>query len=318
MSHEGVGSVPPSPLRRSGESLRIAFVGPPVWLELCLPADGRDRSLRAGFAAGHGDPARTLGDLKRFAPDVSVILDPLSLDPRLLAGIPGVTLAILVGGLPDQGSQPELTAALQTLDRLATFVPALTGEKIGSGYVWRAFPTPVADRFFADVRAVGNPPRAMSIGRSTSYRETMLLPVKHHHDLLQVIHGVHGEMLSELLARYDVGVYVSPEARAGFGLQVALHLAAGHLLFCTPLYPAHGLERDIDYLQFDSAEGLVWSLERLGRFPEMYQRVRVRGRMKAEQYRASSLFARIIEDLLDDVRVFGRGATTSVPSAWID
>jgi hypothetical protein len=318
MSRPAVRSAPLSPLRRSGESLRVAFLGPPAWLDVCLPADGQDSSLRVAFAAGEGDPTRTLVELAEFCPDVSVILDPISLDPRLLAGIPGVTLAILVGRLPEPESEPERTAALQTLDRVATFVPALTGERIGEGYVWRAFPVPVADRFFADVRPVGHPPRAMSIGRSTSYRETMLMPVKHHHDLLQVIHGVNGDLLSELLGSYDVGVYVSPEARSGFGLQVALHLAAGQLLFCTPLYPAHGLERDIDYLQFDSAEGLVWSLQRLGRFPEMYQRVRVRGRMKAEQYRASSLFARIIEDLLADVRVFGRGLTTSVPSASSD
>jgi len=290
-------------------------VGPPVWLDLCLPAGAEGRSLRAAFPAAEGDPAAVVDAIAGFRPDVSILIDPLSLDPRLLEGIAGVTLAILVGGLPEPVAGADHVAALEQLDRVATFVPALTGEKIGAGYVWRAFPPPVSDRYFRDVGALRTPPRAMSIGRSTSYREAMLLPVKHHHDMLQLIHGVSGELLSELLGRYDVGVYVSRHPRSDFGVQSALHLAAGQLLFSTPLYPAHGLERDIDYLQFDSPEGLVWSLQRLGRFPEMYQRVRVRGRMKAERHRASSLFERIIGDLLDDVRVFGRGLTTSVPSA---
>ena len=38
---------------------------------------------------------------------------------------------------------------------------------------------------------------------------------------------------------------------------------------------------------------LVWVLGRMSRFPEMHHRIRVRGRMKAEQYRASRTFARL-------------------------
>jgi hypothetical protein len=70
------------------------------------------------------------------------------------------------------------------------------------------------------------------------------------------------------------------------------------------------LERDIDYLHVDSPEGLAWTLDRLGRFPEMYQRIRVRGRLKAEQYRASRLFRRIAHDLLADVNAFGSSRTS--------
>ena len=58
-------------------------------------------------------------------------------------------------------------------------------------------------------------------------------------------------------------------------------------------------------MAFESAEDLVWVLDRLARFPEMHQRVRVRGRMKAEDYRASRLFPRVIHDLVADVAAFG-------------
>jgi hypothetical protein len=65
------------------------------------------------------------------------------------------------------------------------------------------------------------------------------------------------------------------------------------------------LERDIDYLNFDSPEELVWAMDRLARFPEMHERVRVRGRMKAEGYRASWVFGRLLHDLELDVAAFG-------------
>jgi hypothetical protein len=43
----------------------------------------------------------------------------------------------------------------------------------------------------------------------------------------------------------------------------------------------------------------------------MHQRVRVRGRLKAEQYRSSRLFARVAGDLLADVAAFGVSASSA-------
>jgi hypothetical protein len=133
----------------------------------------------------------------------------------------------------------------------------------------------------------------------------MLLPAKHHCDLLQVLHGLSGAELVELLNDYDVGVYVGPEDGGGFGWQVGAHMAVGQLLISDRLMPSHGLEPNIDYLQVTSPDELVWVLERLGRFPEMHDAIRVRGRLKAEQYRASRMFARVSHDLLADVAAFG-------------
>jgi hypothetical protein len=277
----------------------VAFLGPRVWLDGCLPAPG---SLEPGaFAAEDADPAVTLSEIEGFRPAVTVVFDPAALEKSVLDALPGVTLGLLVGGTPEESSGE----ALAGLDRLVTFRPAMTGASLGPAEIWRAIPPPVADRMFAEVRPLHGPPRAVSIGRSTDHREAMLMPAKHQHDLLQVIHGLSGAPLSEMLAGYDVGVYVPPESGAGFGLQVGLHLAAGQLLLTGTLDPGHGLEREIDYLQFDSPEQLVRVLDRMGRFPEMHRRVRLRGRMKAESFRASRLFARLLDDLLADVAVFG-------------
>lgn len=288
----------------AGEPQRVAFVGAPAWLAAATPPAPTRALVPRRFAAME-DPTGPLSDeLARFRPHFCVAFDPPALSPGLLAALPRPALGVLVGELPQDDG-----AWAARLDRIVSFRPSLSGERVGSGEVWRAVPPPVSDAFFHAVSPLRRAPRAMSIGRSTGHRERMLMPAKHHHDLLQVLHGVCGESLDELLREHDVGVYVSPREGAGFGLQVGLHLAAGQLLLSQELGPGHGLERDIDYLQFDSPEGLVWTLERMGRFPEMHQRVRERGRLKAEQYRASRLFARVLCDMRLDMGAFGAPAS---------
>jgi hypothetical protein len=239
--------------------------------------------------------------LVEFAPHVTVVFDPTSFPADWLGDLPGATLALLVTGAPD-GAHEE---TLEQLDRVASFDPSLTGARVGGTQVWRAIPPPVSDQLFTERPRPHRYPRAISIGRSTEHREAMLLPAKHHHDLLQVIHGVTGPELRELLAECDVGVFIAASDGGGFGLQVGMHLASAQLLLAEELTPDHGLEPGIDYLRVRAPDELVWILERLARFPEMHERIRIRGRLKAEQYRASRLFARLAHDLLRDVAAFG-------------
>jgi hypothetical protein len=283
--------------------VRVAFLGARAWLDRCAPPAATHRLAPARFELGPGiDAEQTLDELHAYRPHVSVIFDPSLLSAQLASSLPGVTLGILVAGLRDR----EGLGAAGLLDRLASFDPRLTGEPVGEGSVWRAIPVPVSDALFSEVRSPRHAPRAMSIGRSTKHREAMLLPAKHRCDLLHVVHGLSGAELAELLCEYDVGVYVGAEHGGGFGWQVGAHLAVGHLLMADRLTPSHGLETNIDYLLFDSPEDLASGLERLGRFPEMHRSVRVRGRLKAEQYRASRVFGRVAYDLLADVSAFGR------------
>jgi hypothetical protein len=302
MSSPAVRSATASPPPHAGEPVRVAFVGSRAWLDGCCPTAPTHGLAPASFeTAPSADCERTRAAVDAFRPDVAVVFDPVSVPVEVLRALPGVTLGVLVGGAP----QEHAASTLDCLDRLVSFDPALTGTSAGAGELWRAIPPPVSDLYYREVRPLHRAPRAMTIGRASEHREAMLISAKHHHDLLQVIHGVSGEMLGELLDECQVGVYVAPEPGGGFGQQVGLHLAAGQLLMSEELTPKHGLERDIDYLQFDSPDGLVWVLDRLGRFPEMYHRIRVRGRLKAEQYRASRVFARLAHDLLADVAAFG-------------
>lgn len=302
MSSPAARTAAVEPLGRLGEPLRVAFAGAPIWTGGCVPPDARDDITPKCFTmAAPVDVRPMLDAITGFDPHATVIFDPSAFPEEALRRLPGVTLGVLVAGVPDTPR----AGALETLDRLVSFAPALTGTSVGGNEIWRAIPPPVSDTLFSEVRPLHHAPRPMSVGASTAHRESMLTPAKHHHDLLQVLHGVSGEALRELLDECDVGVFIAREPGGGFGLQIGIHLASGHLLLADELTPAHGLERNIDYLHVGSPDQLVWVLDRLGRFPEMYQRVRVRGRLKAEQYRASRLFGRLVGDLLRDVAAFG-------------
>ena len=75
--------------------------------------------------------------------------------------------------------------------------------------------------------------------------------------------------------------------------------------------PTHGLEPDIDYLEVADPDHLLSVLHATVAFPAAYHRVRVRGRRKAEAFRASHVYPRLIADLFTDLRVFGTTRTTA-------
>jgi len=303
MSIPAAPSAAPVTTRRGAEPLRVAFLGTATWLDGCCPAVAANGLIAERVEIGPAARIESaLSATRAFKPDVTVMFVPPCIPAEALDELPGVTLGVLVGSSPSSG----VSEIASGLDRIVSFFPALTGAAVGAARIWRAIPPPVADGLFGEVRPLHGRPSAMSVGRSTPHREWMLMPAKHHHDLLQVLHGVSGASLAELLGEYDVGVHVAPDPGGGFGHQIAVHLAAGQLLLTEAPTPAHGLERNIDYLHVDSPDGLAWMLDRLARFPEMHQRIRVRGRLKAESYRASRLFARVAHDLLADVSTFGR------------
>jgi hypothetical protein len=297
----------------------VAFVGQTTFFEACAleaPAGGlipRFFEFRAG-----GDGDHLLAGLGAFVPHVVVVFRPEVLPPRLFAALPAVTLGFLSEPLPrGEGAHADLRRRLGELrqvdvgnfDRVVSFDPLIAGTAREVMPIWRSLPLPVADRFFAPVTPTGHPPRVLFVGRSTAHREWLLAPAKLENDLLHVAFGVSGRELVELLRRHDVAINLHNEDYPSFENRVSMHLAAGHLVLSETLDPLHGLERGIDYLQIDDACDLRDALRVVTRFPRAHHRVRVRGRRKAEQFRASRVYPRLVADLLADIDAFGSSRT---------
>jgi hypothetical protein len=304
-----------------GGPLRVAFVGQTTFFDACAleaPAGGLIPRFFEFRAGGDGDALLT--GLRAFAPHVAVTFRPEVVPPGLFAELPAVTLGFLSEPLPrGEGAHADLQRRLRELrevdvgnfDRVVSFDPLIGDTAREVLPIWRSLPLPVADRFFAPVTPIGHPPRVLFVGRSTPHREWLLAPVKLEHDLLHVAFGVSGRELVELLHRHDVGINLHNENYPSFENRVSMHLAAGHLVLSEALDPLHGLEPGIDFLQVDDACDLRTALAVVVRFPRAHHRVRVRGRRKAEQFRASRVYPRLVADLLADLDAFGSSRATS-------
>jgi len=313
----------PYPTPPLGAPLRLAFVGQATFFEACaLTHDAGGLATRFVEFRQDGDAERMLESVRSWAPHVVLVFRPEIVPHGLFAGLPAATVGFLTEPLPRsaKGHHPDLAQRMQALklvdagnfDRIVAFDPNVVPAAEDVLPVWRSLPLPVDDRFFADPTPIAGRPRVMFVGRSTAHRERLLEPSKHAFDLLHVAFGVDAERLDALMREHDVGVNVHNEPYPSFENRVSLHLAAGHLVLSEPLDPMHGLEPGIDFLEIGSPEALRDAIALLQRFPNVHQRVRVRGRMKAEEFRASHVYPRLAHDLLLDLRAFGTARAAAV------
>jgi hypothetical protein len=310
--------------------LRVAFVGQSTYFRACA-MEGEFDGM-SGFFVEHrsgGDVAALLATLAAIEPHLVVVFRPEIVPPGAFAELPALTVGFLTEPLPRRGdTHPDLERRLRELatvdaanfDRIIAFDPLIADSAERVLPVWRAVPLPVADRYFRDVEPLTGHPRVVFIGRSTEHREKMLTPAKHAYDVLHLAHGVDADMLERVLDEHDVGINLHNEPYPSFENRVCLHLAAGHLVLSEPLSPTHGLEPAIDYLVVTGAGDITAAIDAMRRFPGVYHRVRVRGRRKAEGFRASRVYPRLVRDLLADVATYGTERPTAprrsaVPSA---
>jgi hypothetical protein len=320
-----------------GSDIRLAFVGDPQrfgsWL-LRTPAGGvtplhvapLDRDARAR--------------LEGFRPHVVVVLDVDAVPAPVYEGLGAAVLAVAApddrafdapAPGPVEPPAPAVGRRLRgelALLRAARRLPGRAGARVRARLDWRAtqlppppapaydrlvaldrvaargrplwrlVPPPVDDGLFAPAARIGHRPRAAVLVPPTAHRERMLLAAKHRHDLRHVAHGVTAQMLGEV----DVGVVVRAQAWSGFEHAVAVHLAAGHLVVCDRQEPWHGLEPGIDLLDAADDRGLAAAVGAALAGPDAHFRVRVRGRQKAERFRASRVWPALARDLLVELR----------------
>jgi len=307
----------PYPVPAHGAPLRLAFVGQSTFFEACAADEhsGRLRTTFVEFRAG-GDADSMLARLEAFAPHVVVAFRPEVLPPGVFASLRAAVLGFLTEPIPrthGRRAHPDLRrrraalAAMDTgnLDRLVAFDPLIMPTADTFMRVWRSLPLPVADRLFAPVRPPSGRPSILFVGRSTEHRDQFLARAKAELDVVHAAFGIGPDALAGLLRAHPIGVNLHNEPYPSFENRVCLQLAAGQLVVSETLSPTHGLEPDIDYLEIAEPRQLLAVLRAAVAFPRAYERVRVRGRRKAEAFRASHVYPRLAADLLHDLRVFG-------------
>jgi hypothetical protein len=306
--------------------MRLAFVAQATYFHYCAleqPAGGVEPRF-FDFRAG-ADPEPLARALREYAPDVVLVFRPEIIPPGTFEDLDAVTAGFLTEPLPRAGSpsHPDLDRRLGDLervdadsfDRIISFDPLIvpTVEQILP--VWQTMPIPVADRYFAPVAAPRATRRVLFTGRSTEHRESILGPAKHVFELAHLAHGVTDERLIEFLGDSDVGVNLHNENYPTFENRVCVYLAAGLLLISEPLSPEHGLVPGSDFVEIEDADELYHALAAFHDDAEAFRPIRESGRRRAERYRASFVYPRLVRALLRDVQVFGRSVPNAARSA---
>jgi hypothetical protein len=303
----------PYPVPRLGAAARIAFVGQSTFFEAC--ALDTPSTTFVEFREG-ADADAMRARVLAFAPDVVVAFRPEIMPACVFAGLGAPVLGILTEPIPrtpGYRAHPDLLRrrfALSKLDpgnvdRLVAFDPMIVPTADAHMRVWRALPLPVADRLFAPVRPPSAAPSILFVGRSTDHRERFLARPKAELDVVHAAFGIDTDELARMMGEHDIGLNLHNEPYPSFENRVSLYLAAGRLVVSETLSPTHGLEPDIDYLEIADPDQLLSVLRAAVAHPRAYERVRVRGRRKAEAFRASRVYPRLIADLYADLRAFG-------------
>jgi hypothetical protein len=306
--------------RTRAADLRIAFVGQSVYFKQCSleePADGLYPVFLDFRALARPEPL--IAKLQELDPDVVLVFRPEIVPPNLFSSLRAVTIGYLTEPLPrGKGSDhPDLRGRMRDLeqvdaanfDRIVSFDPLIAQTAANVLPVWRSLPIPVADSLFMDVRERAQPPRLLFIGRSTEHREELLAPVKQHHPIVHIGHGLFGERLTRFLKRADVQLNLHNNPYPSFENRVCMALAAGHLVISEPLSPRHGLEPGVHYLEAETPEQVLALVNELAADPHAFLDVQHAGRQQAESFRASNVYPQLLRDALEDVRRSGNTRT---------
>jgi len=105
------------------------------------------------------------------------------------------------------------------------------------------------------------------------------------------------EEIGALLAPYSSMIAAGGSPQRGFPYEAAVCLALGIPLLSRPLAPLHGLEPGVDYLEYISPEELKHATNYIGRSPQALNLMAYRGRRKAEYFRASDVWPKVVANL---------------------
>jgi hypothetical protein len=315
-------------MSRTGSGpLRVAFVGQSEYFAssaLEQPAGGVEPRFFDFRFDAPAEPLLTA--LRDWAPDVVFMFRPEMLPAGAFADLDAVTIGYFTEPLhvPGHPPHPDLDTRFEVLqradpasfDRFCIYNPAFVATAERAVPIWRAFPIPISDRYYAPVPPVHQgDPRLLFVGRSTDHRETFLGPLKRDFPLVHLAHGVTDEHYRTFVAQSDIGLNIHNEPYPNYEYRVSEFLAAGLLVMTEPLTPGHGLRAGAEVLEV-RAPWEAWELVRaMRRAPEAFRPVRLGGRRAAERFRASVVYPRFLADLLADVGA--RGGRRGQPAPMV-
>jgi len=298
--------------------IRILFVGQSEYFNSCALS----RSNWAETAFVHfrheTDQAYILQAIGDFQPGVLICFRPEFIAKGLFQKVTALTVGFSSEPVPHSESDrhADLQRRLSYLeqmdvsnfDRLVHFDVQSLDLLRSKGYpYWRAQPLPLDWGLYETKAPLRDRKGATFVGRATPYRDRFLDLPKRDFNVAHLAHGIDGEALQQFLSHSLVGINLHNENYAGFENRVLYHFACGNLLLTQNLVPSYGLERDEDYLGFETPEQLYALLREVLADPALFEGIRAFGAIKAKKlFNSEDVYKSLIDDLHLDVSAYGR------------
>jgi len=310
MSSTNAESAAPGNTAAPEVPIKVAFIGQAVFFAQCLPTQEVPGFVFAfhDFRAGK-NPGPLRQWLESWAPDVLVMFRPEIVPPATFHGLRAVRIGYLTEPLPRgeaRTAHPDLRQRLNWLkemdpanfDLIVSYDPLIAATASEVFPVWQSQPLPVADFLFGEPQTVHGDEPVLLIGRPTPARERWLAQLRPHREIRHIGHGLHGEALAKVLKNNPIHINLHNNPYPTFENRVAIALAAGQLVISEPLSPDHGLRHEKELVIVDDPAELPALSERLRDEPQHFSALSRAGRAAAEQFRASVVFKRLVEEAL--------------------
>ena len=168
-------------------------------------------------------------------------------------------------------------------------------------------PLPVDDRLYRPVRPARRKPRVIFIGYSTMHREQHLLRAKHEFDIGHYAHGLMGDDAARGARRRRRRHQPPRRPASRCRSRTACCCTSPPGTSSSPSRSSRpsAWSRASTSSSSSGRDELSLRLHQIHYQPDAYERVRIRGRDKAEQFRASRVWPRGHRDLFADLAAFG-------------
>lgn len=311
---------------------KIAFVGQKTYFESASLLSATDEIVPLFVNYKHGENPQAMRErIQQFSPDLIIAFKPESFPRSSLLNLPGFKVGWFTEPLPriaQKGSlgflaedvtghnpKPDVyfpqeaeadlfrrEVSLKQLDNkqfdyFISYDTEIVETLSKYALISQSIPLCVDDSFFAELPETVNPARVGFFGRPTKHRDLFLNGLLHEFEIKYIAHGISGSDLKYLLKNIDIAINLHNEGYPNFENRVPLHMAAGNLVLSEPLHPLNGLEPNIDFAEFRSPNDLHLLLTELYRFQDSFELMRIRGRKKAEYFRSSTVYGKLISTL---------------------
>jgi len=244
--------------------------------------------------------------IEEYDPDIVIIYRPEVMDPEFLRKIKAkaISVAYFTEPLPFVGFEAEFDLVrrfepfknydFESCDFNVTYNEITCASLQKLTEILFSHPLPVDDALFTKSLPDLDKIRGIFYGRVTEARNKFLMPLKHNYDWTVIDHGYLEE---SFFRNFNVGLNLHSDSYVNFENRILYHMAQSLLVLSEPIVSDIGLEKNVHYLEFNSAQDLYEVLDKFNENLELATNLIIAGHNKALQFKTSNFLSKLEQEI---------------------